>query len=83
MPDKRDEFDNAWASSLKLGWGCLLGGVSSFGWCWLITWVTNFRGYQSLAATSGAGDNTPFIAGAIAIIPLLIMAYIFGQIDNA
>lgn len=76
-----DEVDKGCASILKTAWGILLIGISSFGWCWLITWITNFRGLQDMG--SPLGGNEPFVAGAIAIIPLLIFGYISGQINNA
>lgn len=80
MPNQEgwDDVDRGCAFSVKMGWFGLLGTISSFGWCWLLTWWTNFRDLRAIS-----GQNDPIIAGILAVGPILIYLYISSQIDNA
>lgn len=82
MEDKEDGFDSAWHSCLLFFGGLIFLIPSLFGWCWLLTWFTNFRGYRGLAASAGAGDWTPYIAGAIAILPLMAFMWMKNSLEG-
>ena len=76
-----DSVDNALKNSLLVGWGCFCGIPFLFGSCWILTWFFK-PGYQELANTSGYGDSSPFIAGAIAFGSLMVFLFVKGKLNG-
>jgi len=76
-----DSADRSCQAALEFAAMIMLGIPFLFGGCWLLTWFFK-PGYQDLAMSSGYGSSTPYIAGGITLISLLVFSFIHSSLHE-